>query len=34
MRLYILIRKDLPTKYGAVQAGHAVAAWMLAQDKT
>ena len=35
MKLYILIRKDIPTKYGGVQAGHAVAEWMLQNmDKT
>ena len=30
----VLIRKDMPTSYMAVQAGHAVAAWLLAQEKT
>ena len=36
MKLYILIRKNMTKNYMAVQAGHAVAAWMLAQnqDKT
>ena len=33
-KLYILIRKDMPKSYMAVQAGHAVAAWLLAQDRT
>jgi len=28
-KLYVLIRKDLPTSYIAVQAGHAVAEWLL-----
>lgn len=28
-RLYVLVRKDLPESYRAVQAGHAVAAWLL-----
>jgi hypothetical protein len=28
-RLYVLVRKDLSIEYGAVQAGHAVAAWLL-----
>lgn len=28
-RLYVLVRKDLPTSYIAVQAGHAVAEWLL-----
>ena len=28
-KLYILIRKDLGYSYGSVQAGHAVAEWML-----
>lgn len=28
-KLYILIRKDLAPAYQAVQAGHAVAAWLL-----
>ena len=28
-KLYVLIRKDLGLSYGAVQAGHAVAEWML-----
>lgn len=28
-KLYVLIRKDLPTSYIAVQAGHAVAKWLL-----
>jgi hypothetical protein len=28
-KLFILIRKDLPLAYQAVQAGHAVAQWML-----
>ena len=29
MKLYTLIRKDLPTSYQAVQAGHAVAEYLL-----
>jgi len=28
-RLYVLVRKDLPESYRAVQAGHAVAEWLL-----
>lgn len=28
-KLYVLIRKDLPFPYRAVQAGHAVAEWLL-----
>ena len=28
-KLYVLIRKDLGAAYGAVQAGHAVAEWLL-----
>lgn len=28
-RLYVLVRKDLPVEYRAVQAGHAVAEWLL-----
>jgi len=28
-KLYILIRKDLSNSYRTVQAGHAVAEWML-----
>jgi len=28
-RLYVLVRKDLPESYRAVQAGHAVAQWIL-----
>ena len=28
-RLYVLIRQDLESSYQAVQAGHAVAEWML-----
>ena len=28
-RLYILTRQDLSLAYSAVQAGHAVAAWLL-----
>lgn len=28
-RLYVLVRKDLPVSYRAVQAGHAVAEWLL-----
>jgi hypothetical protein len=28
-RLYILVRKDLESSYRAVQAGHAVAEWLL-----
>ena len=28
-KLYVLVRKDLPFPYRAVQAGHAVAQWML-----
>lgn len=28
-RLYVLVRKDLPESYKAVQAGHAVAEWLL-----
>lgn len=28
-KLYVLIRKDLPIAYQAVQAGHAVAEWMI-----
>lgn len=29
MRLYVLVRKDIPKGYQAVQAGHAVAEYML-----
>lgn len=29
MKLYVLIRRDLGGSYGAVQAGHAVAEWLL-----
>ncbi len=32
-RLYVLVRKDLPESYRAVQAGHAVAEWLL-RDQT
>lgn len=32
-RLYVLVRKDLPASYRAVQAGHAVAEWLL-QDRS
>jgi hypothetical protein len=28
-KLYVLIRKDLDPSYQAVQAGHAVAEWLL-----
>ena len=28
-RLYVLVRKDLESSYRAVQAGHAVAEWLL-----
>jgi len=28
-RLYVLVRKDLPESYRAIQAGHAVAEWLL-----
>ncbi len=28
-RLYVLVRKDLPPAYQAVQAGHAVAEWLV-----
>lgn len=28
-KLYVLTRRDLKTKYAGVQAGHAVAQWML-----
>ena len=28
-RLYVLVRKDLPESYRSVQAGHAVAEWLL-----
>jgi len=28
-KLYVLVRKDLPISYIAVQAGHAVAEWLL-----
>lgn len=29
MKLYVLVRKDMPLPYQAVQAGHAVAQWCL-----
>jgi hypothetical protein len=29
-RLYVVVRNDLDIAYAAVQAGHAVAAWLLA----
>lgn len=29
MRMYVLLRKDLPSKYAAVQGGHALAEFML-----
>jgi len=32
-RLYVLVRNDLPQSYKAVQAGHAVAEWLL-RDQT
>lgn len=32
-RLYVLVRNDLPQSYKAVQAGHAVAEWLL-HDQT
>jgi hypothetical protein len=32
-RLYVIVRKDLPKSYRAVQAGHAVAEWLL-HDQT
>ena len=31
-RLYVLVRKDLPESYRAVQAGHAVAEWLLSDQ--
>lgn len=31
-RLYVLVRKDIPRGYQAVQAGHAVAEWMMNKD--
>ena len=30
-KMYVLVRKDLPKKYQAVQAGHAVAEYLLRQ---
>lgn len=33
-KLYVLVRKDLPSSYRAVQAGHAVAKWLLYDNKT
>ena len=29
MRMYVLVRNDLPTSYKAVQAGHALAEFVL-----
>lgn len=29
MKLYVLIRKDMPKAYQAVQGGHAVAQWLI-----
>lgn len=33
MKLYVLIRKDMPKSYQAVQAGHAVAEWLIETPK-
>jgi hypothetical protein len=33
-KLYVLVRKDLPKNYQAVQAGHAVAEYLLKNPKT
>lgn len=33
-KLYILVRKDLSASYRSVQAGHAVAEWVMNRDHT
>lgn len=34
MKLYVIVRTDMPPAYQAVQAGHAVAEWLLQPGHT